>query len=66
MTLYDTCNVPVSCFKNFNQFYDWLTVQNKFRPNKDYSKYLIQYKESGSLVTTTVKRYLQTDIGLTA
>lgn len=61
IALYDTCNVLVGYYDDFNQFYNWLETQRKFRPNKDYSKYIVQYKNP-NLCTCTVSKFLQPDI----
>ena len=61
ITLYDTYNILIGYYKDFNQFYSWLETQRRFRPNKDYSKYIVQYKNP-NLTTCTVKRFLQPDI----
>ena len=61
IALYDTCNVLVGYYDDFDQFYNWLETQRKFRPNKDYSKYIVQYKNP-NLCTCTVSKFLQPDI----
>lgn len=63
IALYDTCNVLVGYYENFNQFYNWLEVQHRFRPNKDYSNYLVQYRNP-NLTTCTVRTFLKPDIVL--
>ena len=63
ITLYDPYSILIGYYKDFNQLYNWLETQHKFRPNKDYSNYIVQYKNP-NICTCTVKTYLKPDITL--
>lgn len=61
ITLYDPYNILIGYYNDFNQFYNWLETQRRFRPNKDYSQYIVQYKNP-NLCTCTMSTFLRLNI----